>query len=225
VNFGFAGGRFSATNAPLREIIRTAFGVADMQMVDAPDWIRSERFDIVAKVPADAQLPQAFLMLRELLSERFALTTRREQRELPVYALVRIGDKPGPELRPAAADCPKLLAASRTGTPLPPSERILCGTRVRPGLLSGGGLTSDQIASALWSLAGRIVIDRTGLEGRYDIDMEFAPEPPAREPSGPWSDKPSLFTALQEQLGLRLEPVRAPVDVLVIEHVERPTPD
>jgi uncharacterized protein (TIGR03435 family) len=147
------------------------------------------------------------------------------QRESPVYALVRDkGDRLGPQLRPAAADCPKLLAAARSGTPLPASARILCGSRVGSGTLAIGGLTMDQIASSFWPLVGRIVVNRTGFEGSFDLDLNFAPEG-SQPGTATSSDQPSTFTAVQEQLGLRLDAVRAPIDVLAVERVERPTSD
>jgi len=223
VNFGMpGGGRFTATNAPLREIIRVAFdNVPDFLIVDAPEWIRVERFDISARAEGGPDRDQLFTMIRTLLADRFKLATHRETRELPQYTLMRA--KPdgalGPRLRPAAADCAAIMAAAQKGTPPPRSDRILCGSRNRPGLIAVGGMTMDQIARGLWPQLGRVVIDRTGLQGSYDVDLEFAPDL-----STP-SDLPSIFTAVQEQLGLKLESTRGPADVLVIDHVERPRED
>jgi uncharacterized protein (TIGR03435 family) len=221
VNFGMpGGGRFTATNAPLRELIRVAFdNLPDFLIPDAPDWIRVERFDIVAKAEGAADRDQLFAMIRTLLTDRFKVATHRETRELPQYTLVRA--KPdgalGPRLRPAAADCAAIMAAAQNGTPPPRSDRVLCGSRNRPGLLAIGGMTMDRIARGLWTQLGRVVIDRTGLQGSYDLDLEFAPDL-----STP-SDLTSIFTAVQEQLGLKLESTKGPVEVIVIDHVERPT--
>jgi uncharacterized protein (TIGR03435 family) len=234
VNFGMPpGGQFTATNAPLREVIRVAYSpLPDFLIVGAPDWIRTERFDIVAKAEGNPERAQLFLMIRTLLADRVKLAVHREMRELPIYALVRA--KPegplGPRLRPAAADCVALMAAAQKGTPLPPANRILCGSRSRGGTLAIGGMTMDQIALGLWPQLGRVVVDRTGLQGSFDLDLDFAPEAPAAASTGasdasPQSDAPSIFTAVQEQLGLKLESTKGPVEVLVIDRVERPTED
>jgi len=233
VNFGMpGGGRFAATNAPLREIIRVAYGVPDFLIAGAPDWIRAERFDIVARADGSPEREQLFLMLRTLLADRFKLAIRRETRELPQYALVRVKpDGPlGARLRPAAADCAAIMAAAQKGTPPPRSDRILCGSRGGPGTLAIGGMTMDQIASGFWTRLGRVVINRTELQGTFDLDLDFAPEPPAGAPTpsldaAPPADSPSIFTAVQEQLGLKLESTRGPVKVLVVDRVERPTED
>jgi uncharacterized protein (TIGR03435 family) len=135
------GGRLTATNAQLREIIRLAYGGPDFLIVDAPDWIRAERFDIVAKADGNPERDQLFLMLRRLLADRFKLVIRTEKRELPVYALLRAkADGPlGPRLRPAAADCAAIMVAVRQGQPLPKSNRILCGGGLtRPGTIAIG---------------------------------------------------------------------------------------
>ncbi len=227
VNFGMpGGGRFTATNAPLRELIRVAFNnVPDFLIVDAPDWIRSERFDVNARAEESADRDKLFAMIRTLLTDRFNLATHRETRDVAQYALVRL--KPdgalGPRLRPTATDCPAILAAAQRGTPPPRSDRILCGSRNRPGTIAIGGMTMDQIARGLWSQLGRVVIDRTGLTGAFDLDLDFAAETSADVPAS--IDSPSIFTAVQEQLGLRLEAARGPVEVLVIDRVERPAED
>jgi len=233
VNFGMpGGGRFTATNAPLREIIRVAYSpLPDFLIVGAPDWIRTERFDIVAKAEGNPERAQLFLMLRALLADRVKLTVHRETREIPIYALVRAKTEGplGPRLRPAAVDCVALMAAAQKGTPLPPSNRILCGTRARAGTIAIGGMTMDQIALGLWPQLGRVVVDRTGLQGSFDLDLDFAPESSVTAstgaPDAPPGDAPSIFTAVQEQLGLKLESTRGPVEVLVIDRVERPTDD
>ena len=159
-------------------------------------------------------------MLRTLLRERFMLTARRETRELPIYSLVRT--RPDQRLRPATADCVALTAAMRAGTPLPPANRILCGSRLRPGGVSVGGMTMAEIAAeVIGPQVDRPVVDRTGIAGGFDFDLDFAP----LAATSATTDAPSIFTALDEQLGLRLEAGRGPVDVLVIESVARPVPE
>src|SRR4051812_13216889 len=150
IGIGFApGGRFRATNVPVRELISAAYGtpqpLAAFQITGGPKWIESERFDIVAKAPGDPQPgpngppPGMFAMLRNLLADRFRLTAHRETRDLPVYALAlaRADGKLGPQLRPAATDCAALMAAARGrgAPPAPPApgERMPCGMRMFPG--------------------------------------------------------------------------------------------
>src|SRR4051812_10100393 len=162
IGIGFApGGRFRATNVPLREVISAAYGtpqpLAAFQITGGPKWIESDRFDIVAKAPGDPQPgpngpPAAmFAMLRNMLAERFQLRVHRETKEVPIYALVlaRADGKLGPQLRPAATDCAALMAAARgRGAPPPPpapGERIPCGMRMFPGNLSGGSSSMAQL--------------------------------------------------------------------------------
>jgi uncharacterized protein (TIGR03435 family) len=241
------GGRFTAVNAPLWELIRQAYAVQRTQLIGAPDWTETARYDITAK--AEADIPRAGpgapagplnFMLRDLLEDRFKLRAHRETREMPIYALTlaRSDRKLGAGLRTSTVDCAAAMRGrgGRVGPPPgpPPSgERPQCGMRVAPNQVLAGGVPLTQLTQILSQFTQRIVIDRTGLEGNFDIDLTFTPErlpqgpPPPGAPALPSFDPngPSLFTALQEQLGLKLESERAPVEVLVIDHVERPTPD
>ena len=250
VMFGMQpGGRFTATNAPLVALIRQAYQLQNFQLVGAPDWINNERFDIVAK--AEGDVPPAppgtvgpmQLMMRNLLAERFKLVTHRETREMPIYALVpaRADGKLGPQLRPASVDCEALMRERGRGAPppsFPPSgERMQCGMRIGPGVMNGGGFPMSQFAQTLSQFVQRIVVDRTGLAGNYDLDLTYTPDrsfqggpagpPPPGAPALPPVDPngPSIFTALQEQLGLKLESERGQVEVMVVDSVDRPTPD
>jgi uncharacterized protein (TIGR03435 family) len=246
--FGQPGGRFNATNIPLRLLIRNAYQLQDFQLVGAPDWIASTRFDIVAKAageltPAPPGTPGPMqMMLRTLLADRFKLKVHRETRELPIYALLvaRSDGKLGPQLRPASVDCAALAAArGRGGPPLAPpqpGERPMCGMRIGPGVMSGGGFPLSQLAVTLSQFAQRVVVDRTGLTGNFDLDLTWTPDqipqgppgggPPGAPPPPPIDPNgPSLFTAVQEQLGLKLDSQRGPVEVLVIDSVEQPTED
>jgi uncharacterized protein (TIGR03435 family) len=247
VRFGVQpGGRFTATNVTLRELIRTAYQLQNFQLVDVPNWAESNRYDIVAKAPSELPFgppgsgpgPLQFMM-QALLAERFNLKAHRETQEMAIYALVmaRADGRPGPNLRPAAADCAALAAARRGGGPPPaafaPGERMQCGMRMGPGQLSAGSMSMTQFANSLAPQVSRVVLDRTGLTGNFDFEMTWTPDrmpqgnPPPGAPELPPVDPngPSIFTALQEQLGLKLDSTRGPVEVLVIDSVSQPTPD
>ena len=240
------GGRFNAVNVPLWDLIRQAFGVQRTQIVGAPDWTNTARYDIVAKAEGDipragpaAPIGPLNFMLQDLLEDRFKLRAHREQRELPIYALVvaRADKQLGAGLRPSSVDCAAMRGrGGRPGMPPPgpppPGERPVCGMRVAPNQVLAGGIPLTQLTQMLCVFTQRIVVDRTGLTGNFDIDLTFTPEQLPQGPPPPGvplpsidPNGPSLFTALQEQLGLKLESDRAPVEVLVIDHVERPTPD
>jgi uncharacterized protein (TIGR03435 family) len=266
-------GRFTATNVPVRNLIQNAYRLQPFQLVGAPGWIGTDRFDIVAK--ADGTLdPPPFaadqqtgpsrlqLMLRALLAERFKLMAHTETRELPVYALTlaRSDGRLGGQLRRSTTDCATLALTRRGGPggapgpggtgalakggpdgrgiglgpgPMPAQgERPPCGVRVGPGSIMAGGVSASQLARELSSWLNQIVVDRTGLTGTFDVDLTWTPDQfsqgrgelpsgsVAIDPSGP-----SIYTAVQEQLGLKLESQQGSVDVLVIDHVEQPTED
>jgi uncharacterized protein (TIGR03435 family) len=219
------GGRLNGTNQTARNLIRNAFNLQPFQLIGGPDWMDSDRFDIVAKA-ADADLdakgmlagPQEYMLrLQSLLEDRFKMVTHWETRELPVYALVVATEgKLGPALKVHAGDCDR---ARIGGTP--PTSK--CGTRTNMtpagGQVSGIGISMLTFARNLSGATGRNVIDKTGLVGGYDFELTFIPDQTA-DTTGP-----SLFTAIQEQLGLKLESQRAPVEVLVIDRLETPTVD
>ena len=227
------GGNFAVGNMTLRGLIMFAYGIQGFQLVGAPDWVATERFDITAKAAADVPptpigrtSPEA-LMLRSLLEDRFRLSAHRETRDLPIYALVlaRADGRLGPQLRQTTSDyCARLLAAAgKAGdTPIPPGGPV-CG--MRPGgtgnEITAGAIPMNEFARFLNVNVGRTVVDRTGLTGVWDFDLKWSP-PNAPTPD---PDRPSIFTALQEQLGLRLDATTAPVEVLVIDRLERLIPD
>jgi uncharacterized protein (TIGR03435 family) len=234
--------RFTVTNAPLRDIVRFAHDVDEARLVGGPDWIRSERFDIVATAERDIpawtpQGPPAVLlsMVRALLAERFHLATHRDTRELPVYALVfaRSDRKLGPRAAESTVDCAAASATRAAPQPASPGEPPVCGMRIGPGQMLLGGAPMSRFAAVLAPFARRLVIDRTELTGTYDLQLSWTPEgrvqgpAPDGAPPLPPTDPngASLFTAIQEQLGLKLDPTRAPVDVVVIDRVEQPVPD
>lgn len=222
-------GQFAARNTTLYELFRVVSELQRHEIVAderLPAWVTSDKWDVIGKGPpiADetAQRPLYWRMMQNLLIERFKLVTRLELRDAPVYALVvaRTDRRLGPEIRVSSADCPALLAAFKaTGarqTPLSP----VCGLGNLKGRFRGTGVLMSDFARTLTRTVDRPVVDATGLSGSFDLDVKFTPDGAPDPTSGA-----SLFTALQEQLGLRLEPRRAPVNVLVVESAERPTLD
>jgi uncharacterized protein (TIGR03435 family) len=229
------GGRFTARNMTLRALIRTAYNLQDYQISGGPDWVHSDRFDILAKGDSNAIVRSG--PLRRLLAERFKLTVHTESRELPIYALVMADTdrKLGPRLSKSDVDCAAILKQRGPVLPPPPSvpgRPPLCMGTGSPGRMSSSGSTMPGLASDLARVVGRTVLDRTGLVGGFDLDLEWMPEfQPAVTGASAGTDialpndGPSIFTALREQLGLRLESTRGPVNVIVIDRVERPMED
>lgn len=238
------GGRIVATNQPLRRLIVFAYGLQPQQLAGGPPWLDTDRFDVVAQAegtlsptPPGGPPGQAQLMMQRLLEERFRLSVHTEARAMPVYALalVRSDGRLGPRIRRADRDCLALMTAAPGGVPVAPPQlpdgRPACGARRDgAGRVLAGGADMRMLASQL--LAGqvdRLVIDRTGLQGAYDFDLEYALDATERggalspDPATVVADRPSLFTALEEQLGLTLRPTRAPIDVTVIDRVSPPT--
>lgn len=234
-------GRLVVTNTPLGFIILHAFQVRAHELVGVPEWAWSDAYDITGtypdgKTPTDAE---SGMMLRRLLEERFQLSVRREKREMPAYRLVvaRADGRLGPQLVRSDVDCEKWIAEGRPpaaarqgGLAATGGQRAMCMLSAnRRGVLTGGAQTIPQLGAALQSLLGRPVIDGTGLQGRFDMDLKWTPNAEISAPPPGVavlsSDGPSLVTAVQEQLGLRLESTEAPFDVIVVNRLERPTPD
>jgi len=253
---------FNVTNVPLRLLITQAYRLSGYQLVGGPNWLDSERFDIVAKAPEGSRPDQTMLMLRGLLAERFKLKVHGETRETQVYALTlaRSDGKLGPKLSTSADDCEKVLAerkaaaqAARAGGagPVPftmpgPNEKPVCTISMRMAPVSnglpsmvfrGGGQPMQALVSQISGVVNKRVVDRTGLTGLYDFELQFsigtqmplttqAPGAGAGRATttAPVDDGPSMFDAVRE-LGLKLESERGPVEHLVIDSVERPTED
>ena len=233
-------GSFSATNQTLSSFLTLAYQIQIFQLVGAPSWVSTERWDIEGKTsgtapPQPGGLASAdLLMLRALLEERFQLVTRREIQNTSVYALVadRNDRRLGPQIRRSPDDfCARVrVAASVAGPAAPADNPRECGLR-GDGL--GGaaatfrarGVRLSDFTRTLSGQVQRIVIDRTGLEGDWDFDLAFTPLRLTPNPSDPTLESASIFTALREQLGLKLEATQAPVEVLVIEKVERASPN
>jgi uncharacterized protein (TIGR03435 family) len=211
------GGRLTATGT-LRMLIRTAYRLQEFQLDGPRGWMDNERFDIDGRSGRPATPDEMRLMLRGLLRERFGLSLRSVRSAAPVYALRMAGGERGPRLRPAAVAC-------ATGA---------CDVRFAPGVLSARGVTMAALASDLSWWIDRMVIDRTELSDRFDLDLAWAPDqipslpglfamPEALPIGGIDSNAPSIFTAVREQLGLSLEPARDDVEVFVIDRAEWPT--
>lgn len=221
-----AGGRFQMTNVDVQTLVRIAYRqgppLYPSQIVGGPEWMRSDSYDITATVgdalaaksPAELRGMQP-LLLQSLLEDRFKLRIHRETRELQRYGLVlaRKDKVLGPDLRPSRIDCSV--------------DFTKCSVNAQPGAFTSGSTPISTLANYLASAVVQTVVsDKTGLEGRYEIVLEWTPDRTRVPPSGetaPAADKPSIFAALQEQLGLKLEPERGPVNVVVIDHIERPT--
>ena len=222
-------GLFLVTNTTLDNLVRDVFDVQRHELIlgdRVPSWFGSQRWDIVGKGPPitdeAAQRPLLLAMMRNLLIERFKLVTRRETRDTPVFALVlaRSDRRPGSQMRPSSADCAVLLSAFKaTGARQTPDSAV-CGLRNQRTRLWGTGIPLAELTRILSLTLGRPVVDATGLTGSFDLDVKFTPDA-ASDPAR----AAALVTAMQDQLGLRLESRRAPMDVLVIDSVERPAPD
>jgi uncharacterized protein (TIGR03435 family) len=228
-------GRLSATNMRLGGLIMRAYRLQAEQLAGGgPSWVNSEAFDIDARATGNVSSEQLMLMLRTLLAERFKLRLRPETKELPIYVLTmsRGDTQLGPKLkRSSGSGCVHpLLPGEAPKAPSDPAAPT-CGLYSPLGHWIGRATTIDSLAAQLsMQSLHRAVVNRTGLTGTFDLDLQWADlaflfSPQASPSDPPLTDGPSLFTALQEQLGLTLESTKGPVDVLVIDHVEKPTPD
>lgn len=213
------GGRFNASNLTAKQLIEQAYGVRDFQLSGAPGWADSEHYDIEAKADTEGPLTreQIKVMVQALLADRFQLKIHKESKELPMYALV-VG-KNGPKLKESTSERSSL--------------------RLGRGMLTAEKVSVEMFAGELARQVGRSITDKTGLKGNYDFKLEWTPDasesfgpngagpgpgpggpdaPPPPDPNGP-----TLFTAVQEQLGLKLESTKGPVEILVIDHIDRPS--
>lgn len=234
-NFGFTpkpGGVMVATNVTARQIVTFAYSMQNSKVEGGSDWLDTVRFDITAKASEAATPEHMLLMLRRLLTDRFKLVMHIDARDTPVFALVRArtDGRLGPHLRASATpDCDAARAAQARGAALAASDgRPICGGRTRAGVIIAGAVSMEELARNMSRLVGRMIIDRTGLTGRYDFDLTFTPEADLTATAAARGEPgalPSLFVALEEQLGLKLESQRAPVEVVVIDSMQRPIED
>jgi uncharacterized protein (TIGR03435 family) len=213
--------QFVARNHALKTLIAAAYNLSPQAISGGPAWIDSDHFDILAKTPGEVRpyLDEQMSMLRKLLAERFNLAFHREPKELPIYALTVA--KNGSKLKESTVS----PDASPEGPP--PLVFVVSPQLVR---LPGRHATTAELASVMQRAAlDRPVVDKTRISGTYDFDLEWTPDESqfggvlGRPPSNDASAKPGLFAAIQQQLGLRLEATRGPVDVLVIDKAARPS--
>jgi uncharacterized protein (TIGR03435 family) len=214
------GGRFTANNVLLQYLVTSAYGIKNFQLSGAPPWLLSEHYDIEAKAPGDPSFDAMLAMFQTLFEDRLQLKFHHETKELPVYSLVV--SKPG-KLRESDGVCDQQgqLAAAP------------CRFMILHGHLGSHKATVSQLVDALSRVTDRVVLDKSNLARVYDINLDYSPDegqlqaftagtnlppPPSIDPN-----VPSLFTALQEQLGLKLESGKGPVEILVIDHIERPS--
>jgi uncharacterized protein (TIGR03435 family) len=233
-------GGLTMLNIPAMTFIARAYSAAPVDMVGLPDWARTERFDLEATASlVNPTAEQRAAMLRAVLVDRFKLVAHLENREQPVYDLVkaRTDGRLGPAIKPSEADCIAKAAADRaaveaTGKPLPPPPGVFdrnappppCSMRMDGDRMEGDA-TMENLARLLRGAASRLVVDKTGLTGSYRILLTFDRMAGVR---GPQTDPaptaaPSVFTAVQEQLGLKLESSKAILETLIIDRFERPT--
>jgi len=196
------GGRFDATNKTFQWLLRVTFGVQDFQITGAPGWVATDHFDIHAKadIPGKIDPDQVTPLITSMLAERCEFQFHRETRELVIYSLAV--EKDGPKLKEhAGAGPPTMNNESGLG------KKAMQATKT----------SMETLAINLSRLTNRTVVDKTGLKGDYDFDLEWAPDDATD------SDMPSLFTALRQQLGLRLESKRGPVEFIVIDRISKPS--
>jgi uncharacterized protein (TIGR03435 family) len=244
---GRPGGGFAMTNGTLSMLIAQGY-TGQEQVIGLPDWATSTRYDVIATGASAIQTPtpdQRRAMSRALLADRFKFAAHYETREVPAFDLVlaRSDGKFGPSLVPSDIDCVAYGAAQRAAAeaaraagappppprpfsmtdPLPPCSQRSSGSTA--GRRFEGHMTLASVASMVRSTAGRFVVDKTGLTGYYNVRLEHATGTAVggSDTVAAAGELPNIFTALQEQLGLKLEPSRATVQVLVIDHVEPPT--
>lgn len=203
------GGRFSARNIPFKILLATAYEVNFEQISGGPSWLDSERYDVEAKPDRLATTKQIHVMLQKLLAERFGLVLRRETKEMPILALVP--DKGISKIR--VHDGPEVDFGIRPGD---------------KGQVVFTGVSMQRLCQFLSIRLSKTVVDKTGLAGVYDFELAWAPDQPQRDEEPERLSQPdpsgvSIFTAVREQLGLKLVSEKGPVEILNITNVERPS--
>jgi uncharacterized protein (TIGR03435 family) len=247
IGTAYEGDRWTATGVTLVMLVRQAYPDKSMegQVLGGPAWSTADRFDIVAKTSGRVPREELAMMIRTLLRDRFKFAAHSETRELNALVLTpaRCDGRLGPKMGQTTVDCAELRAARQRGEvpavpPKPGDTAMLCGTQLMVSPESwriiSGGMTSGELATMLTKPLGRPVVDRTGLSGFYEVDVEFAreqigaPGPAGGRDPGPAAaspDLPTIYVALPEQLGLKLESKREHIEVLVIDAAQQPSED
>jgi uncharacterized protein (TIGR03435 family) len=193
------GGRYIAMNTSLKGMVMQAYGLQSFQITGGPGWLETDRYDVNAKGEENVPERQIWLMLQSLLADRFKLKLHRETKESGIYSLV----------------------VARSGLRLQPSSATGVNFGVGGRKIVAQGASMDDLTNLLTIQLGQPVSNKTGVTGRFDITLSWAPDAATAGSEG----APSIFTVIQEQLGLRLESGRGPVEILVIDSAEKPTPD
>jgi uncharacterized protein (TIGR03435 family) len=215
-------GFLNATAITVSTLLRTAYRVQDFQIAGAPGWLATRRYDISAR--ADGTPPPSQQMLvQALLNDRFKLAVHNETRESDVFSLVlaKPDGRLGSQLVKSDFDCDTYLATPRSPTELA-RNGIRCAYRSNAGSFSGKAIPITQLATVLAYFMGRPVTDKTGLAGRFDMELTWMPDSSRVSAPGD-SSGPSLTTAIQEQLGLKLVSEKGPVEMLIVDHVQEPS--
>jgi uncharacterized protein (TIGR03435 family) len=235
-----ASGQFGMTNVPLQSVILRGYPLDTLpvQVIGLPDWAQSDRYDVAAKGKPGATQDEQQQMWRAMLADRLKLQAHYETRERSGYNLVfaRADKHLGPQFQPATLDCtrpPEPLSGALNEKRIEEFSMSRCGVMMMMSAatqaLFSGSVPMNTLARTLSSSAGRPVVDRTGLAGSYSVKLNFARDAPFPIPGGGTAapaqtdEAPSLFTAVQEQLGLKLESTTVQGQVLVVDHIERPT--
>ena len=222
-------GRFIVSNTPILFVVLYAYNLMGHQLIGMPDWTWDASVDITAQYPPGASEDQIRDMVQDLLKERFGLVVHRDKRVIPAYDLTLAAKDghPGPAMKPSTVDCAQWIADKRpqrdAGGPSsasPTGKRPACMISAGRRWMAGGSVTMQQFTGPLQAMVGRPVVDKTGLQGEFDIDLTWALMDDANTPQ---SDAPSIFTAVREQLGLKLDTHQEPFDVIVVDHIALPT--
>ena len=220
---------FTMVGGTFRSILGLAYPTdSGVEPVGLPEWTSTERYDMTVRFEGEPTAEERLQLWRQLFAERLNLAAHYERRELPTFTLERVRTQ-GPlpnTIRKLSVDCDALQAALRRGetVPRPPDASNgarVCTSRMTSNSLASGGITMQELAAAITRLAGRQIVVAPGLEGFYEFTLEWSRTPgPPEAPDGV-----SIFTALREQVGLQLTPSRSGVEILVIDQIERPTPN
>lgn len=219
------GPRFVAGAIPLQTLLIVAYQVPPYQLAGLPEWVRTTPYEINALASRVPTQTEQTLLLRALLAERFGIVARTETQDRPMYALVRARSdgRPGPGLRPTSTDC--LAVMSGRAAPGAPGNGPTCGTAISPGAYKRDGVPLATLVDFLTSRLERPTVDRTGLTGFFDVELRYRPLGGGANAQAAGADEPDLITALADQLGLKVDSIRGPVQVTVFDRLERPRPD